>query len=579
VLKLVRYLRAYKKEVFFGPLCKLLEAIFELLLPTIMAKMINDGVGRGDLAEVTRLGALMVGMAVFGFASALVCQYLASRASQGFGTALRKDLFARVSELSLERLDAFGTQSLTNRITNDVNALQLAVAMLIRLVVRAPFICVGAIAMAMILNLRLSLILIAAAPLLALVIWLVATKTSPLYRAYQGKLDGLAEAVRENLSGVRVIRSFARREDEEARFGKANAELMDRGFGMAKVSALLNPATTLVVNAAVIAILWFGGLMVRDGTFLRGEIVAYVNYVTQILLALIVVSNLVIIFSKAAAAAARVNEILDIPPEEAREGKLGALAPASVPALELRGVGYSYPDGGNALRDISLIIERGWTLGVIGGTGAGKSTLAAVLAGLYPPSAGTLLLNGKDASALDPAEQRRAVGLAPQKAKLFSGTVGWNILLGASSRMDRLGNQETAAREAVREAARIAQADEFISGLERGYETLIERGGANLSGGQRQRLNVARAVIANPEILILDDSSSALDYSTDAALRRELKKARQGLTTVIISQRAAAIRDADRILVLSHGRVSGFGSHAELMEGCPEYREIVESQD
>jgi ATP-binding cassette subfamily B protein len=570
VLRLGRYLESYKKECILGPLFKLLEAIFELLLPTIMALMINNGVNRHDGAYVLKAGGLMAGMAACGFLSALVCQYFASRASQGFGTVLRNDLFARISALSISQLDGFGTQSLTNRITNDVNTLQVGVAMLIRLVIRAPFICIGAIIMAMMLNLSLSLVLIASMPVFVAIIWFIARKSSPLYRAYQRKLDSIAIIVRENLSGIRVIRAFAKAEGEKRRFDTANDELTDTALVVGRVSALLNPATTLVVNAGILAILWAGSKMVGQGSLMQGQIIAFVNYIMQLLLALIVVSNLVVVFSKASASAGRVSEILETVPDMPPVTSLSGKARAEAPAIEFEGLGFGY-GGGTALHGITLRIERGETAGVIGGTGSGKSTLVHLVARFYDATEGEIRIDGVPIRDIPDRELRAKVGIAPQRAVLFTGTIAENLRLGAAGKSD-ISDAELVA------AARIAQADEFIAKLPAGYRTPVERGGANFSGGQRQRLGVARAIVGKPEILLLDDASSALDYSTDAAMRRSLRMARAGQTTVIVSQRAAAIRDADRIIVLDKGLVVGIGSHEELMNDCRTYRDIIASQ-
>ena len=572
MLKLARYLGAYKKECVLGPLFKLLEAIFELLLPTIMAAMIDNGVNRGDKDYVLKTGGLMIAMALCGFVSALVCQYFAARASQGFGTALRNDLFARISSLSIAQLDIFGTQSLTNRITNDVNALQIGVAMLIRLVIRAPFICIGAIVMAMLLNMKMALVLIASVPVFILIIVLIARASAPLYRSYQKKLDFLAVIVRENLSGVRVIRAFATTGKEKRRFDSSNDALADTALSVGRVSALLNPATTLAVNAGILAILWMGGKMVGRGEIMQGQVIAFVNYIMQLLLALIVVSNLVVVFSKASASAARVNELLET---ETEIGRIEAAydsptASAEAPAIEFARVSFGY-DGGMALRDIELRVERGESVGIIGGTGSGKSTLLGLVARFYDATSGELRIDGAPIRCISDAELRAKVGIAPQRALLFSATIAENIAMGAAGRIE-------ATDKDLATAARIAQAQEFIAKLPAGFQTRVERGGSNFSGGQRQRLGVARAILGNPEILLLDDASSALDYSTDAAMRAALRETRRGLTTVIVSQRASSIRDADRIVVLDKGSIVGQGSHEKLMNDCPAYRDIIASQ-
>lgn len=569
MLKLIRYLRAYKKECILGPLFKLLEAVFELLLPTIMALMIDNGLNRGDQEYVIKTGCIMLVMSVCGFASAIVCQYFAARASQGFGTALRNDLFAKVSSLSLSQLDRFGTQSLTNRITNDVNALQFGVAMLIRLVIRAPFICIGAIVMAMLLNIKLAMVLIASVPVFLLIIFLVARVSSPLYQAYQKKLDAMSVIVRENLSGIRVIRAFATSGKEQKRFDTANNELADTSLAVGRVSALLNPLTTLAVNTGILIILYGGGKMVGKGEILQGQVIAFVNYIMQLLLALIVVSNLVIVFSKASASAARVNELLETVPDMGILPASGRMT-AAAPAIEFDNVTFDY-GGGTALRNVTLAVGQGETVGIIGGTGSGKSTVLNLIVRFYDATSGEVRIGGTPVREIPDAVLRARVGIAPQRALLFTATIAENIAVGAAGRC-------TVTPDVLAEAARIAQAAEFIEKIPEGYKSRVERGGANFSGGQRQRLGVARAVIGNPEILLLDDASSALDYSTDAALREALRKSRAGKTTVIVSQRASAIRDADRIIVLDRGMIAGTGTHAQLMENCPVYCDIVTSQ-
>lgn len=568
MFKLLPYLRDYRKECVLGPLFKLLEAIFELLLPTLMALMVNDGVNRGDRAYVLRIGALMVGMALLGCASAFICQYFAARASQGFGTVMRRDLFAHISSLSLRQMDAFGSETLTNRLTNDVNTLQQGVAMAIRLLVRAPFICGGAIVMAFFLNARLALILVAAAPIFAVLLYAFTKISTPLYRAYQKGLDHLATVTRENLSGVRVIRAFAMSQKEKARFSASNDGLTDTALRLGRISALLNPLTTLVMNVAVLFVLWMGGQMVGAGTLMKGEIIAFVNYVTYMLLAMVVLSNLIILFTKCAASGRRVFALMAVQPDmEQPPQDAPAEKSADAPAVEFDHVTFGF-GGEPALADLTLRVRAGQTLGVIGGTGAGKSTLAALLARFYDAQAGEVRVFGTPVSKLPDAALRRRVVVAPQKTVLFTGTVGENIRLGRPDASD----------DAVREAARIAQAADFVERLPEGYDAPVERGGANFSGGQRQRLGVARAVLADADILILDDASSALDYSTDARMRAALREARRGKTTVLISQRAAAIRDADLILVLEDGRAVGLGTHEELRQNCKTYRDILATQ-
>ncbi|MEF2967676.1 ABC transporter ATP-binding protein [Paenibacillus sp. M1] len=580
MFRLAVFLKPYKKETILGPVFKLLEAILELLLPTVVALIVNHGIGNGDTYYVLKMGGLMVIMSLLGFGSSLICQYYAARASQGFGTTLRNVLFKRVSAFSYAELDRFGTATLINRITNDVNQMQVAVAMLIRLVIRAPFICIGAILMSMLLDFRLSLVLLAATPVFAVFLYFIITKSAPLYRMYQKKLDRLAQVLSENLTGVRVIRAFAKRRAEKERFRAASDDITATAIRVGRVSALLSPATTLVVNAAIIAILWVGGIHINEGTLSSGEIIAFINYVTQILLALVVVSNLIILFTKAASSAARINEVLDTTASvtgpssasgQAEPGKLPETkgSKPDSPAIVFDRVTFGYSATGDpALRDISVTIDRGETVGIIGATGSGKSTLINLIPRFYDAGSGRVLVNGADVKDYDLHELRGKIGVVPQKALLFTDTIADNI---------RWGN-ERASDEQVMRAAAIAQADEFISKLPEGYGTHVARGGLNLSGGQKQRLTIARAVAANPEILILDDASSALDFATDAALRRSIRESSGGMTVLLVSQRVNTIRQADKIIVLEDGRIAGIGTHDELIHSCEAYQEICNSQ-
>ncbi|MDN4068723.1 ABC transporter ATP-binding protein [Paenibacillus vini] len=572
MFRLAVYLKAYKKESILGPLFKLLEAILELLLPTIVALIVNHGIGNRDTSYVMKMGGLMVIMSLLGFGSSLICQHYAARASQGFGTTLRNKLFKHVSTLSFAELDRFGTPSLINRITNDVNQMQIAVAMLIRLVIRAPFICIGAIIMAMLLDFRLSLVLIAAAPVFAVILYLIITKSAPLYRLYQKKLDKVALVLSENLSGVRVIRAFAKRQAEKKRFREASDDITATAIRVGRVSALLSPVTTLVVNAAIIAVLWVGGIHIDAGTLSSGEIIAFINYATQILLALIVVSNLIILFTKAASSAARINEVLDTSPSVTNPEHPLNQSQASkpeTPAIVFDHVTFGYNATGDpALKDVSLSIHRGETVGIIGGTGSGKSTFVNLIPRFYDVMSGEVRIDGVNVKDYDLSDLRSKIGVVPQKALLFSGTIADNIRMGA----------EHASEDQVKRAAAVAQADEFIAKLPDGYGTLVSRGGINLSGGQKQRLTIARAVAANPEILILDDASSALDFATDAALRRSLKEYSLGMTVLLVSQRVSTIRQADHIIVLEDGRIAGIGTHEQLRQDCEAYREICASQ-
>ncbi|WP_379151574.1 ABC transporter ATP-binding protein [Paenibacillus sp. sgz5001063] len=568
--KIALFLKPYKKEVTLGPIFKLLEAILELLLPTIVALIVNNGIGRHDSAYVYRMGGLMVLMSLLGFGCSLVCQYYAARASQGFGTSLRNKMFKHISALSYAELDTFGTPSLINRITNDVNQLQLAVAMLIRLVIRAPFICIGAIIMSMILDFRLSLILLAATPVIGVILYLIITRSSPLYRQYQQKLDHLALVLSENLSGIRVIRAFAKSRSEKQRFNTASEDLTSTAIRVARISAWLGPMTTLVVNAAIIAILWAGGIHIDSGRLSQGEIIAFINYVTQILLALIVVSNLVIIFTKASSSANRVNEVLATTASVTDVGNQNLLpAEGQAPAIIFDHVSFGYNTTGElALQDISVTINRGETVGLIGSTGSGKSTFVNLIPRFYDVVEGDIQVNGVSVRKYGLEKLRSKIGIVPQKATLFSGTIADNIRWG----------KPNASLEELRTATSIAQAEEFIQKLPEGLATPVARGGLNLSGGQKQRLAIARAVIMRPQILILDDSASALDFATDAALRRALKENSEETTVLLVSQRVSTVRQADQIIVFDEGRIAGVGTHEALLQSCGVYQEICQSQ-
>lgn len=570
MFKLAVFLKPYKKECIIGPICKLLEAVLELLLPTIMALIINNGVDAHNTAYVFKFGGIMLLMAVLGFCSSMTCQYYAARASQGFGTTLRNTIFEHISSFSYAEIDKFGTSSLTNRITNDVNQLQLAVAMLIRLVIRAPFICIGAIIMAMILDFRLSLTLLAATPVFAVILYFVINKSSPLYRKYQKKLDKIALILRENLSGVRVIRAFAKTKNEKERFNEANDDLTSTAVHVGKISALLSPMTTFVMNTAVIVILWVSGFHINSGRISHGVIIAFVNYITQILLALIVISNLVIIFTKASASASRVNEILEASTSIADNPKYAAdTIHTSAPAVQFNDVSFGYSTTGDSvLENVSITINRGETIGLLGSTGSGKSTFVNLIPRFYDVTKGDILVDGINVKDYELCRLRKKIGIVPQKALLFTGTIAQNIRWG----------KEDAADEEVIEAAKIAQADEFISKLSDGYNTQVSRGGLNFSGGQKQRITIARAVISKPDILILDDSSSALDFATDAALRKAIKKSSTHMTVLIVSQRVSAIKQADKIIVFDDGHIAGTGTHKELMGNCEIYKEICLSQ-
>lgn len=570
MFKLARYLKHFKKEVILGPLFKLMEAIFELIVPLVMARIIDVGIATGDTGYILRMGGLMVLLGVAGLGFALTCQYFAARASQGFGTILRNDLFRHIHSFSHREIDKFGTPSLITRITNDINQLQVAVAMLIRLVIRAPFLIVGSAVMAMLLDWQLSLIFLVAAPLVALVLYLVMSRSVPFYRTIQKKLDRISLITRENLEGVRVIRAFSKQKDEEERFDEASDDLAATSVRVGKISALLNPLTYVIMNLAIVAIIWFGGMRVDAGALSQGQIIAFVNYMTQILLALVVVANLVILFTKASACAARVNEVLDTQPS-VTEDAAGPVSPSkdqSTPRVEFRDVSFSYGEGDYALQNISFAIAPGETVGIIGGTGSGKSTLVNLIPRFYDATEGQVLVDGVNVKAYPFTQLRRQIGMVPQRAVLFAGTLRENMRWGKPDATD----------EEIAKALSIAQASDFVEKLPKKYDMPILQGGKNLSGGQKQRLTIARALVGTPPILILDDSASALDYATDAALRKALRRETKDMTVLMISQRANTVKGADKIVVLDDGEIAGIGAHEALFDSCQVYREICLSQ-
>lgn len=588
--KLTIFLRPYKKLLVIGPLAKLLEAILELFLPFLMSKVIDKGVANGDKRYVIVMGGVMLITAIAGICFALICQYSASLVSQGAGTDIRNAMFEHIGKLSNSEIDKFGSASLINRITNDVNQVQLAIAMLIRLVIRAPFLCIGGIIMAFILDVRLSIIMLIVLPIFIIILSLTMKKSVPLYRAVQKKLDEIALIIRENLSGVRVIRAFARTDYEEKRFGLKNREYADNAIKVGKVSALLSPLTNLVMNFSIGAIIWYGGIRVNYGNLSTGEVIAFIGYVTQILAALIVISNLVVIFTKAFASAGRVVDVLETRPSivssssknndfNMNQNIINTTAKdeneRNDNIIEFKDVAFSYKNMGTVtnetydIESINISIKRGETIGIIGGTGSGKSSIINLIPRFYDVNKGSVLVDGVNVKEYDLNVLRSKIGIVPQQAVLFTGTIEENLKWG----------KEDASKEEILFAAEISQAAEFIERLPEKYDTLISRGGVNVSGGQRQRLTIARALVRKPEILILDDSFNALDFVTDAKVRKGIKNYTDGMTTIIVSQRASTIRYADKIIVMNEGTIVGMGKHDELLKNCSVYQEICESQE
>ena len=565
---LFRYFDGYRRQLILGPVFKLTEAILELFVPLLMADIIDVGVKSGDAGYVVRRGLFMLGLGAVGLACALICQYFAAVCAQGFGRSLRRDLFRRVFGLSQAQFGAQGADSLITRLTSDVNQVQTGVNMFIRLAIRAPFLTVGSVVMAFTINPQIALIFLAATPLIVLVLYLVMSRSLPFYTGIQRGQDTVARLAGENLEGARVIRAFSRQNDEIAQFQKTGDDLSDLTIRVGRLSALLNPITSVIANLAIVGIVWWGANIAQAGGIAQGQVIAMVNYMTQTLLALIVLANLIVTFTKAIASAKRVSEVLAIEstmpqPEASAPAKPGA------PRIAFDNVSFAYPDAGeNAVEGISFALRPGQTLGIIGGTGCGKSTLVRLLTREYDVTGGAVRVDGVDVRDYTARDLRAKFGVVPQTARLFSGTVRSNLTLGAPDATDKT----------LWQALETAQGAEFVRGKPGGLDTPIEEGGKNLSGGQKQRLTIARALAKQPEILVLDDSASALDYATDAALRRALRERTAEMTVVMISQRASTIKNAGRILVLDDGRMCGYDTHEALLENCAVYREICRSQ-
>ena len=576
----------FRRYMVIGPACKLIEVIFDLLTPLVIAQMIDKGIGSHDVSAVIHYGMLLAAMAVIGISFTLVCQKMAALTSQGMGTDIRGALYQHINKLSYAELDRFGTPSLITRITNDVNQVQLAVALGVRMLIRWPFLAVGSMCAALAIDLKLGIIFLICTPAIGLVFWFVMARCIPYYRQLQAKLDRIALICREGLSGARVVRAFVREDHERERFAQAADDQANTAIAVGKLSSILNPVTFLVMNLGVCAILWVGGIQVNVGELTQGQVMAFVNYMTQTLTSIVYVANLVVVFTKASASASRINEVLNCEPCITDEGNQSVALPkpselaggaVPVPALNLSHASFSFGAGAaNAVNDVTLELPLGKTLGIIGGTGSGKSTLVSLIPRLYDASTGSVSVMGADVRTWPLDQLRRVVATAPQRASLVSGTIRSNLTW----------RDEAATDEDLWAALDMAQASEFVRNKPQGLDTPVEAGGKNFSGGQRQRLTIARALVGSPQILIMDDSASALDFKTDAALRhaireRSVRGAAEGglpLTTVIVSQRVSTVRDADMICVLDHGSVAGLGAHDELYTTCQLYREICQSQ-
>lgn len=572
----------FRRYMVIGPACKLIEVIFDLLTPLVIAQMIDKGIGARDVNAVVHYGMVLAAMAVIGISFTLVCQKMAALTSQGMGTDIRGALYEHINKLSYAELDRFGTPSLITRITNDVNQVQLAVALGVRMLIRWPFLAVGSMVAALAIDLKLGMIFLICTPAIGLVFWFVMARCIPYYKQLQAKLDRIALICREGLSGARVVRAFVREDHECERFAQAADDQANTAIAVGKLSSILNPVTFLVMNLGVCAILWVGGIQVNVGELTQGQVMAFVNYMTQTLTSIVYVANLVVVFTKASASASRINEVLNCEPSITDEGNQSVALPkpgnvAPVPALSLSHASFSFGAGAaNAVSDVTLELPLGKTLGIIGGTGSGKSTLVSLIPRLYDAGTGSVSVMGADVRTWPLDQLRRVVATVPQRASLVSGTIRSNLTW----------RDEAATDEDLWAALDMAQASEFVRNKPQGLDAPVEAGGKNFSGGQRQRLTIARALVGSPQVLIMDDSASALDFKTDAALRRAIRErsmrgAAEGglpLTTVIVSQRVSTVRDADMICVLDHGSVAGLGTHDELYASCQLYREICQSQ-
>jgi ATP-binding cassette subfamily B protein len=562
MFKLRRFLKEYKPQLIIGPLCKLFEAVLELFVPLVMAGIIDNGILKKDTDYILKMGLVLLLLAAVGLASALVCQYMASYTSQGAGTKIRDALFCHIGELSHKELDDIGTPALITRMTSDINAVQANIAMTMRLLLRAPFLIIGALVMSCFINLEISLIFFGASFIIALILYLVMTKSLPFYKAVQKSLDKISLLSRENLAGNRVIRAFSKQKAQEENLDSEADNLCKISTRVGRLSALLNPATYAVAYGAVILILYFGAGKVNSGELLSGDIVALVSYMTQILLAMIVLANLVVLLSRGNASASRINDIFEMKPSVTEKNKNEIETDKNAPKIEFKNVSFSYGEGDSELENLSFKIERNSFTGIIGTTGSGKSTLLSLIMRYYDAGEGEVLAEGVNVKEYPFSQLRGKIGAVPQKSVLFSGTVRSNM---------KWQNPD-ATDEDIFKALKTAQVD-FIDDLDK----YVAQGGLNFSGGQRQRLCIARAIVSSPELVILDDSFSALDFATEKALRKELLK-QENTTFVVVTQRCSTVMNADKILVLDDGKLEGEGTHGELLKTCEAYKEICLSQ-
>lgn len=567
--KLLKYLKDYKLESVLGPLFKMLEASFELFVPLVMAQIIDVGIKNQDTGYILKMGGILVLLGVIGLTCSLTAQYFSAKAAIGFGTVLRNDLFKHINSLSYREIDTVGTATLITRMTSDINQVQSGVNLVLRLFLRSPFIVFGAMIMAFTINVKAALVFVVAIPLLSVVVFGILLISMPLYKKVQKQLDQVLLTTRENLLGARVVRAFNRQQDEMEKFDQENGLLVKFQVFVGKVSALMNPITYIIINGAIIVLIWIGGWQVEQGIITQGEVVALVNYMSQILVELVKLANLIITISKSLACANRISTVFA--EKSSIVEKDGAnRQTAAVPAkVEFQNMDFCYAGSLEpSLNKISFQVKKGQTIGIIGGTGSGKSTLVNLIPRFYDASEGKVLVDGMDVRDYSLETLRDKFGIVPQKAVLFKGTLRDNMLWGKADATDA----------EIYEALEIAQAREFVDSKEKGLDLKIQQGGKNLSGGQKQRLTIARALVRKPEILILDDSASALDFATDAALRKAIKENTKDMTVFLVSQRATTIKNADQILVLDDGKLVGLGTHKELLDTCEVYREICFSQ-
>ena len=572
--RLLTYLKRHPLATLFAPLFKMLEASFELFVPLVVAKMIDIGIYQKNAGYLWRMGALLVLLGIIGFGFAITAQYFAAKSAVSTGRDLRNDLFAHINTLSFKEIDTLGTSTLINRMTNDVNQVQNGINMFLRLFLRSPFVVFGAMVMAFTVDAKAAIPFVIVIPALAVVVFAILLITMPLYKNVQKQLDDVLLSTRENLLGIRVVRAFNRQESEMESFGKKSSQLFFRQIHVGKISALLNPVTYVIINLGIIAILWSGGNQVYLGRLTQGQVIALINYMSQFLVELIKLANLIILLSKAIASLNRVNNIFDMQPSIKEEGAfLASKTPigsiAGTAAVEFKNVSFSYNETAKeVLSNITFKAMPGQTIGIIGGTGSGKSSLVNLIPRFYDVQNGSVEVDGGNVKTLNPVSIRKHIGMVPQKAQLFKGTLRENMRWGRKNATD----------EEIYQALEIAQAKEFVDSKDQGLDLMIEQNGSNLSGGQKQRLTIARALVKNPDILILDDSASALDFATDARLRKAIKKQIQNRTVFLVSQRVSTIRNADQILVLDDGTLAGIGTHEELLRENEVYQEICASQ-